>query len=208
MRFDAISAVHRFPRFSMGNHSLRTEPLSDHLTFKMCTSNSIVLVVIAIGMLSTLIIRQLKKKTISSFPDMQDSESTAKPERPITEAELSKATGENGEPIYVAVKDPFSTKVTIFDVTSGKDFYGAGGPYHVFAGTNATHGLAISSTDPDKVAGDLSSLTQSQKDTHMQWHAKYSTKYPIVGYLVLDGVSGDGETDSIITQDAESKKDA
>lgn len=138
---------------------------------------------------------------------MATSETPPPVERPITETELSKANGENDRSIYVGVKDPFGNKVTIFDVTSSKQFYGPGGPYHVFAGKNATHGLATSSTDADKVTGDLSDLTESQKDTHMQWHAKYSSKYPIVGYLVADGTTATEETESIVTDSAEAKKD-
>lgn len=138
---------------------------------------------------------------------MATSETASAVERPVTETELSKAKGENDQPIYVGVKDPFSDKVTIFDVTSSKQFYGPGGPYHVFAGKNATHGLATSTTDADKVTGDLSDLTESQKDTHMQWHAKYSSKYPVVGYLVADGATTTEETESIVTDNTESKKD-
>lgn len=105
---------------------------------------------------------------------------------PITAAELSKANGTNGAPLYIAVKDPFSTRVVVFDVASGADFYGPGGPYNVFVARDATHGLAKSSVDPKLVSGDLDKLSATEKDTHMQWFAKYTSKYPQVGWLELD----------------------
>ncbi|KAI0558116.1 Cytochrome b5-like Heme/Steroid binding [Gracilaria domingensis] len=150
----------------------------------------------------------MRKSIPTDNQNMNDSDRQPAAERAVTEAELSKSNGEQDQPIYLAVKDPFSTKITVFDVTSAKEFYGPGGPYHVFAGKNATHGLATSSTDPDMVTCDLANLTESQKDTHLQWHAKYSTKYPIVGYLVSDESAAAQETESIVTQDAEAKKNA
>lgn len=104
--------------------------------------------------------------------------------RQITESVLEQANGENGKPLYIAVKDPHSDKVSVFDVSSGRDFYGPGCGYHVFAGRNATYGLATSCLDPQKQDGDINTLTQSQKDTHVQWYEKYDSKYPIVGLLV------------------------
>lgn len=130
------------------------------------------------------------------------SEEGPLPERPVTLEELSKANGESGHPLYVAIKDPFSSKVTVFDVSAGSAFYGPGNPYHVFAAKDATYGLATTSTDPEKLIGDLSNLTQSQKDTHMQWHAKFASKYPIIGYLVH---ASEDDTSSAVTTDT--KKD-
>lgn len=120
--------------------------------------------------------------------------------RPITESVLKEANGENGKPLYIAVKDPHSDKISVFDVSSGQDFYGPGCGYHVFAGRNATYGLATTCLDPQKQDGDINTLTQSQKDTHVQWYDKYISKYPVVGFLVSD-VSGNGSS-----QEQETKK--
>ncbi len=107
--------------------------------------------------------------------------------RAITKSELAAATGVTANAaLYIAVKDPYSERIVVFDVSQGSDFYGPGSAYHVFAGRNATHGLAKSSIDPTKVEGDLSKLTASERDTHMQWFAKYTSKYPQVGFLVDD----------------------
>ena len=112
-------------------------------------------------------------------------------ERHITSAELAAANGEGDKPIYIAVKNPFGPKTTVFDVSSGKEFYGPGGSYHIFAAKDASFALATSSLKPDALTGDLSKLTESQKDTLVQWYNKYSQKYKIVGYLVTDDESVD-----------------
>lgn len=124
--------------------------------------------------------------------------------RPVRASELSVANGEDGCPIYIAVADPFSSQVTVFDMALGRDFYGPGGPYHVFAGRNATYGLAKSSVDPKDVEGDITTLTATERDTHAQWYAKYDSKYAKVGYLVGDGEADMGGS----TSPGESKKDA
>jgi membrane-associated progesterone receptor component len=124
--------------------------------------------------------------------------------RPVRASELSVANGDGGAPVYVAVQDPFSSRVDVFDMESGRDFYGPGGPYHLFAGRNATCGLAKSSVNPADVDGDVSKLTAHERDTQAQWHAKYASKYPIVGYLLADGAIDDGD-ESLLTTD---KKDA
>lgn len=168
--------------------------------------SGIALVGVILGITTLAIFRLLRpgeegtdsQRSKDSNTDMQ------KPPRPITKSELSGAVGGPGKDLYIAVKDPYNSKIDVFDVSSGDDFYGPGGPYHIFVGKNASHGLACSSTDPAKVTGDLSTLTAHQKDTHMQWHAKYLSKYPVVGFLVDDDAAG-SETSSIVTEEA--KKD-
>lgn len=116
--------------------------------------------------------------------------------RPISGAQLAKANGTNGAPLYIAVKDPFSTRVVVFDVSSGADFYGPGCPYNVFVGKDATHGLAKSSIDPQQVSGNLDELSASEKDTHMQWFAKYTSKYVQVGWLEQDSNAAEGKPEN------------
>lgn len=162
---------------------------------------------VLIGFLSLAIIRvyaKLVEPSKQTKPIMQSS-TPASAARRITESELKAATGENGAPIYIAVKDPWSSQTSVFDVSSGADFYGPGGPYNIFAGKDATHGLATSSTDPTKVTGDISKLTEHQKDTHLQWYAKYTSKYPVVGYVVSDDAQ---VADDVSVVTTESKKDA
>jgi predicted heme/steroid binding protein len=47
--------------------------------------------------------------------------------------------GSNGKPIYIALTGE------VFDVSEASNFYGEGGPYHLFAGRDASRSLAKSS---------------------------------------------------------------
>eukprot|EP00003_Mantamonas_plastica_P005633 TRINITY_DN14550_c2_g1_i2.p1 TRINITY_DN14550_c2_g1~~TRINITY_DN14550_c2_g1_i2.p1 ORF type:complete len:183 (-),score=68.69 TRINITY_DN14550_c2_g1_i2:26-574(-) len=100
---------------------------------------------------------------------LQSTEYTAK--------ELEEFTGENGKPIYLAVKG------IIYDVSTGAGFYGPGKPYNVFAGKECSRALAKTSTNPIDVNGEIDSLSYSELETLDQWIAKFD-KYPKVGILV------------------------
>lgn len=171
-----------------------------------------VLAFVIVGALSFVVLQVYTAMTVADVPGNTPNgnvgTSAASPAggdmRPVRASELSVANGEDGSPIYIAVEDPFSSQITVFDMASGRDFYGPGGPYHVFAGRNATCGLAKSSVDPSLVEGDVTSLTATEKDTHAQWYAKYESKYPKVGYLVQDGEMGTAG----IAPSGESKKNA
>ncbi|XP_064504348.1 neudesin isoform X2 [Pseudopipra pipra] len=76
------------------------------------------------------------------------------PVRLFTEPELARYDGQQeGQPIYLAVKG------VVFDVTSGKEFYGKGAPYNALVGKDSTRGVAKMSLDP----ADLTHDTDSQK---------------------------------------------
>lgn len=60
----------------------------------------------------------------------------------FTLKELAKFNGDNNGPIYLAVKG------VVYDVSSKREFYGAGSGYSVFSGKEASRGLAKSSTKP------------------------------------------------------------
>lgn len=174
-------------------------------------------VFVVVGALSFAALRVLRARapaTSSQTNGTAPESDEKKPAlRPVTRAELSAATGETGCELYIAVKDPYSDLVTVFDVSPGVGFYGPGGSYHVFAGKDATHGLAKSSIDPAMATGDISKLTAVEKDTHMQWYAKYISKYRQVGWLVDEGATDDnavGSTTTVETfaeTESEAKKD-
>lgn len=107
--------------------------------------------------------------------------------RPIRASELSVANGDDGAPIYLALKDPYAPRTVVFDMSKGADFYGPGGPYHLFAGRDATCGLAKSSLDASALDGDVADLTAQEQETHIQWFTKFAGKYDEVGWLVKDG---------------------
>ncbi|KAN0064387.1 Dihydrodipicolinate synthase [Thecaphora frezii] len=78
----------------------------------------------------------------------------------------------------------------VFDVTSGRNFYGPGGPYGNFAGRDASRGMAKQSFDLDiitpldKPIDLLDDLTQSEIKNMNEWEAMFTGKYGIVGELV------------------------
>ncbi|KAI1477645.1 cytochrome b5 [Daldinia eschscholtzii] len=93
--------------------------------------------------------------------------------------------GENGKPVYLAVRG------RVFDVTSGRNFYGPGGPYENFAGRDATRGLAYHSFDEEMLTKDLDGpldklegFGPEEWDSLQGWEERFNSKYMVVGKLV------------------------
>ena len=77
----------------------------------------------------------------------------------------------------------------VIDVSyGGKEMYGKGGPYFLFAGIDASKALAkMSFKEEDLQSTDLSDLTPEQLKTLADWEKKFieSRKYPVVGNIVV-----------------------
>jgi membrane-associated progesterone receptor component len=108
--------------------------------------------------------------------------------RTFTPPELFPYNGLNGMPVYLAVRG------RVFDVTSGRNFYGPGGPYANFAGRDASRGLACGSFDEDMLTKDLdgpldplNALDNEQMDALQGWEDRFLEKYLVVGKLVPVG---------------------
>ncbi|OTA99553.1 hypothetical protein M426DRAFT_325023 [Hypoxylon sp. CI-4A] len=93
--------------------------------------------------------------------------------------------GLNDMPVYLAVRG------RVFDVTSGRNFYGPGGPYENFAGRDATRGLAFHSFDEDMLTKDLDGpldklegLGPEEYESLQGWEERFLSKYLVVGKLV------------------------
>ncbi|XP_076901298.1 putative steroid-binding protein 3 [Bidens hawaiensis] len=96
----------------------------------------------------------------------------------LTLNQLKQYDGTNSsKPIYVAVKG------RIFDVTTGRSFYGPGGSYAIFAGKDASRALARMSKDEEDVIGSLDGLTEKEIGVLDDWEKKFEAKYPVVGSL-------------------------
>lgn len=96
----------------------------------------------------------------------------------LTLDQLKQYDGTNpSSPIYIAVKG------RIFDVTTGKSFYGPGGSYAMFAGKDASRALAKMSKNEEDVIGSLDGLTEKEIGVLDDWEKKFEAKYPIVGSL-------------------------
>lgn len=105
--------------------------------------------------------------------------------RTFTPPELFPYNGLNGMPVYLAVRG------RVFDVTSGRQFYGPGGPYANFAGRDASRGLACGSFDEDMLTEDLDgpldelkNLDDEQMEALRGWEERFEEKYLVVGKLV------------------------
>lgn len=79
--------------------------------------------------------------------------------------------------VYLAVKGK------VHDVTSGRNFYGPGGPYENFAGRDATRGLACQSFDEEMLTKDLdgplddcSDLGPSELENLQGWVERFDEK--------------------------------
>lgn len=91
-------------------------------------------------------------------------------------------------PVYLAVRGK------VFDVTSGRNFYGPGGPYENFAGRDATRGLACGSFDEDMLTkdlegplDDLKGLGVDELQALQDWEDRFTEKYLVVGKLISVG---------------------
>ncbi|KAL2019272.1 hypothetical protein VTK56DRAFT_9816 [Thermocarpiscus australiensis] len=117
--------------------------------------------------------------------------------RTFTPRTLLPYNGEDGRPVYLAVRG------RVFDVTRGRNFYGPGGPYANFAGRDASRGLACGSFDESMLTKDLdgpldplSDLGSEEMEALQGWEERFLEKYLVVGRLVAEGEQ-DKEQDKV-----------
>ncbi|CAN6252982.1 unnamed protein product [Urochloa humidicola] len=97
----------------------------------------------------------------------------------LTAAQLRAYDGTDpSKPIYVSVRGK------VYDVTTGRGFYGPGGAYAIFAGREASRALGKMSKEEADVSGDLSGLTEKELGVLADWETKFQAKYPVVARLV------------------------
>ncbi|KYO47362.1 membrane-associated progesterone receptor component 2 [Alligator mississippiensis] len=92
----------------------------------------------------------------------------------------------------------------VFDVTNGSKFYGPEGPYGIFAGRDASRGLATFCLDKDALRDeydDLSDLNAVQMESVREWEMQFKEKYDYVGRLLKPGEEPSEYTDEEDTKD-------
>jgi len=120
----------------------------------------------------------------------EQGEDEPDPPRNFTSAQLKQFDGTkenktgNPKPVYLALNG------IVFDVSDGRDFYGPGGPYELFAGHECGVALAKMSFDTqylDDMAG-CSTLNHGERMELENWIEKFThyRRYPVLGRLVPD----------------------
>jgi len=92
----------------------------------------------------------------------------------------------------------------VIDVSPSRHLYGPGGPYDLYAGRDASRGLATFSVTPDVIRDefdDLSDLKPSELESMREWETQLRAKYDVVGRLLrpsethADYDEGDGDSE-------------
>ncbi|KAL2651949.1 hypothetical protein R1flu_020077 [Riccia fluitans] len=121
----------------------------------------------------------------------------------ITEEELRAYDGKDPEkPLLMAIKSQ------IYDVSSGRGFYGPGGMYSLFAGKDASRALAKMSFEESDLNGNLEGLSMYEMDALNEWEQKFMYKYHKVGQLAKPGGSVGEQVREIPVVDAASNEEA
>ncbi|KAK2581952.1 hypothetical protein KPH14_002395 [Odynerus spinipes] len=160
---------------------------------------------VLVGIIALLVYKIVKSKIKSEEP-VQEVKRLPKLHRDFTIEELKKYDGTGPDKrILVALNG------SVYDVTTGAAFYGPGAPYAVFAGRDASRGLATFTLESIKDEyDDLSDLDSEQMSSVKEWELQFNEKYDYVGKLLKPGevpTNYSDEEDEGSQQETETKSD-
>eukprot|EP00878_Enallax_costatus_P008046 GHUV01008413.1.p1 GENE.GHUV01008413.1~~GHUV01008413.1.p1 ORF type:complete len:239 (+),score=26.50 GHUV01008413.1:190-906(+) len=122
-------------------------------------------------------LQRLRQKQ-AHFRDVYDEVGKVVPVKQFTLDELSRHDGSDPSlPMLLSIRG------VVFDITTGKNFYGPDGIYP-FAGHEVARAFALISTDVKDCNDNLEGLGAMEMDSLKEWEMKFNSKYPIVGQLV------------------------
>ena len=124
--------------------------------------------------------RQAENERYQAYQDARAQKAHIEPKEYWDEAELAAYDGtaedEQG-PILLAADG------LVFNVYKGRNFYGPGGEYHLFAGRDATRFLARTIVEEETPQEAQKPLTIAERASLAAWMFTLKNKYEIVGKL-------------------------
>ncbi|KRZ48994.1 Neuferricin -like protein [Trichinella nativa] len=105
----------------------------------------------------------------------------------FTKSELSSYDGSvKSKGLYLAILG------RIYDVSRGREHYGPGGAYHIFAGRDATRAFVTGDLSAEGASDDLTNLSNEEIIAVQQWADFYDKEYELVGILKGTYYNSDG----------------
>ncbi|EFN57115.1 hypothetical protein CHLNCDRAFT_34937 [Chlorella variabilis] len=116
----------------------------------------------------------------------------------LTLLELSKYNGRDPmRPLLLAVRG------RVFDVTTGRAFYGPGAGYHLFAGREVARALAKVAVEEEECTDNLEGLSKAELESLADWERTFESKYEVVGRVsATGGGASRGAHKSLHSQDS------
>lgn len=155
------------------------------------------LIALAVALLLHVIVGSSGNLTPEPSPPPKEEEEVEEkdPPRNFSAAQLREYDGNDDADkfdskagkIYICIKGE------VYDVSSAAEFYGADGPYALFAGRDASRCLATLSFEEEALANpDISTCSSLEIDQLEDWvnKFKYIKCYPVVGRLVTPARRG------------------